>query len=182
MPRTPLPPSALATPQPCATGHTFRGSHVALILHYSSTQNKRPMFFFPTTVRASATSSPPSQTPDGMCKSATSCQCIWPSRSRQRMLPRLRKGRHKSRVHARGGRPPHPPLQKKRRGHRRNRAPPSSIPTSTQRTSKHPSRNRATIRLFWFELHILQIGFNCITTRRSKNNLAAGAGAGHTGR
>ena len=44
------------------------------------------------------------QAPNGMCKSATSCQCIWPCRPRQRMLPRLRKDRNKPRVHPRGRR------------------------------------------------------------------------------
>ena len=34
-----------------------------------------------------------------LCKPATSCQCIWPCRPRQRMLPRLRKDRNKPRVH-----------------------------------------------------------------------------------
>ena len=38
------------------------------------------------------------QASNRLCKSATACQCIWPSRPRQRMLPRLRKDRHKSRV------------------------------------------------------------------------------------
>ena len=35
---------------------------------------------------------------------ATSCQCLWPSRQRQCMLPRLRKGRNKSRVDPRSRR------------------------------------------------------------------------------
>ena len=44
------------------------------------------------------------QAPNRLCKSATSCQCIWPSRQRQRMLPQLCKDRNKSRVHPRGQR------------------------------------------------------------------------------
>ena len=39
-------------------------------------------------------------------------QCIWPSRPRQHMLPRLRKDRNKSRVHPRGQRTNQPKKQK----------------------------------------------------------------------
>ena len=71
------------------------------------TPDDSPTFWFGRFAPRTTTSGPcRPQAPDGMCKSATSCQCIWACGPWQHVLPRLRKDRNKPRVHPRHGTEP----------------------------------------------------------------------------